>query len=138
MLSRALPLIVLALMVGLLVHPPGAQVEPVILLFGVCILVPLGLFGVRRGYRQLVTTYQGFRLFVSHDRLRRVQPGLPDLEIARGEVTRIVDVPHLGRLAVKEGSPLPKPARPPLSLTACTPDQSDSRERARCRIRGMP
>jgi len=96
LLSRTLPLIVLILLIAVLVHPPGVQVDSAVILFSACIMVPLGFFGVRRGYKQLVATYRGFRLFVSHDRLRRVQPGLPDLEIARDEVTRIVDVPGKG------------------------------------------
>lgn len=95
-LGRVLPLIVLALAVGLLVHPPGVQVEAGFLLFTACVLLPLGLFGAWRGFRRLIATFEGYRLFVSHDRLRRVQPGLPEMEIARGEVTRIVEVPGKG------------------------------------------
>jgi hypothetical protein len=94
--SRTLPLIVLILLLALLVHPPGVETDPAIIVLGVCILVPMGFIGVRRGFKQLVATYQGFRLFVSPDRLRRVQPGLPDLEIARDEVTRILEVPGKG------------------------------------------
>ena len=96
MLSFALPLVVLALAVVLLLHPPGVQVETRFILIFACVMIPLVLFAAWRGYKKLVASFEGFRLFVSHDRLRRVQPGYPDIEIARGEVTRIVEVPGKG------------------------------------------
>lgn len=71
LLSRTLPLIVLILLIAVLVHPPGVQVDPAVTVLSVCILVPLGFIGVRRGYKQLVATYRGFRLFVSPGRRPR-------------------------------------------------------------------
>jgi hypothetical protein len=92
-LSVMVPLTGVILAVALFVHPPGASVESSTLLIAACLVVPAVLFGAWRGYRRQVSSFEGFILFVSPDRLRRVQPGLPEMEIARSEVVRLVEAP---------------------------------------------
>lgn len=94
--SFMLPLVLVILAVALLVHPPGLRVEGNVRLMAACILTPALLFGAWRGYKQQVASFEGYRLLIGGDRLRRVQSGLPDLEIARGDVVRIVEVPGKG------------------------------------------
>ncbi|HKV11220.1 MAG TPA: hypothetical protein VJ725_23970 [Thermoanaerobaculia bacterium] len=93
MLTRLVPLFLAILAVALLVHPPGVETDSSFTWIMACVLIPIVCFGGWRGYKRQLASYQGYRLFLTQDRLRRVQPGLPDMEISRSEVTRLFEAP---------------------------------------------
>jgi hypothetical protein len=100
---RAVPVIFVALGAALFFGPPGITMDPGLRAAVACVLFPAGLFGAWRGYRRQVASFQGFRLVVEPGAVRRIQPGLPDMEIARGEVRRIVEAPGKGLTVLGPG-----------------------------------
>jgi hypothetical protein len=95
-LTRGVPLALCAAFAGLFAMSSEVRTDPWMILFMVCVVSVIAVVGIRRGYRQQMESFRGFRIFLGEDAIRRVQPNLPEMAIPRQEITRIVRAPGRG------------------------------------------
>jgi hypothetical protein len=95
-LTRILPVLVIAILVAVFVSSRRSEMDPVLMLvMGVFMALIVG-FGGWKGLQRQEESFRGFRIHLDEGSIRRSQPGLPEIAIARESITRIVRVPGKG------------------------------------------